>query len=44
VRVRDLDHLKPVVDRIRRGRPNGPTIITTRTVIVLGRTQSHARP
>jgi DNA-binding Lrp family transcriptional regulator len=44
VRVRDLDHLKTVVDRIRRGRPNGPTIITTRTVIVLGRTQSHARP
>jgi Lrp/AsnC family leucine-responsive transcriptional regulator len=39
VRVRDLDHLKTVVDRIRRGRPGGPTILTTRTVIVLSRTQ-----
>jgi Lrp/AsnC family leucine-responsive transcriptional regulator len=38
VRVRDLDHLKTVVDRIRRGRPGGPGILTTRTVIVLGRT------
>ncbi len=44
VRVRDLDHLKTVVDRIRRGRPNGPTILSTRTVIVLGRTQPNARP
>jgi Lrp/AsnC family transcriptional regulator, leucine-responsive regulatory protein len=44
VRVRDLDHLKTVVDRIRRGRPDGPTIITTRTVIVLGRTQGHPHP
>jgi Lrp/AsnC family transcriptional regulator, leucine-responsive regulatory protein len=40
VRVRDLEHLKTVVDRIRRGRPDGPTILTTRTVIVLGRTRS----
>jgi DNA-binding Lrp family transcriptional regulator len=43
VRVRDLDHLKTVVDRIRRGRPNGPTILSTRTIIVLGRTQSDSR-
>ncbi len=40
VRVRDLEHLKNVVDRIRRGRSGGPTILTTRTVIVLGRTRN----
>lgn len=39
VRVRDLEHLKAVVDRIRRGRRGGPRVITTRTVIVLGRTE-----
>ncbi len=38
VRVRDLDHLKNVVDRIRRGRRGGPRVLTTRTVIVLSRT------
>ncbi len=37
VRVRDLEHLKSVVDRIRRGRRGGPKVLTTRTVIVLGR-------
>ncbi|GAC1533921.1 MAG: Lrp/AsnC family transcriptional regulator [Marmoricola sp.] len=40
VRVRDLDHLKNVVDQIRRGRRGGPKVLTTRTVIVLGRTQT----
>jgi Lrp/AsnC family transcriptional regulator, leucine-responsive regulatory protein len=44
VRVRDLDHLKTVVDRIRRGRPGGPAILSTRTVIVLGRTRGDDRP
>jgi Lrp/AsnC family leucine-responsive transcriptional regulator len=39
VRVRDLEHLKGVVDRIRRGRRGGPKVIATRTVIVLGRTE-----
>ena len=39
VRVRDLEHLKGVVDRIRRGRRDGPKVVTTRTVIVLGRTE-----
>lgn len=39
VRVRDLEHLKAVVDRIRRGRRGGPKVTTTRTVIVLGRTE-----
>ena len=43
VRVRDLDHLKNVVDQIRRGRRGGPRVLTTRTVIVLGRTQSDPR-
>jgi DNA-binding Lrp family transcriptional regulator len=38
VRVRDLNHLKDVVDRIRRGRRGGPKVIATRTMIVLGRT------
>lgn len=42
VRVRDLEHLKGVVDRIRRGRRGGPKVITTRTVIVLGRRDSVA--
>ena len=39
VRVRDLNHLKTVVDTIRRGRRGGPKILTTRTVIVLGSSQ-----
>ncbi|HEY4093978.1 MAG TPA: Lrp/AsnC family transcriptional regulator [Baekduia sp.] len=42
VRVRDLEHLKSVVDRIRRGRRGGPKVIATRTVIVLGRTPGPA--
>lgn len=40
VRVRDLEHLKSVVDRIRRGVRGGPKVLTTRTVIVLGRTSA----
>jgi DNA-binding Lrp family transcriptional regulator len=40
VRVRDLEHLKDTVDRIRRGRRGGPKVLGTRTVIVLGRTPS----
>lgn len=40
VRVRELDDLKGVVDRIRRGRRGGPKVTATRTVIVLGRTES----
>lgn len=43
VRVRNLEHLKNVVDRIRRGRRDGPKVLTTRTVIVLGRTQPDQR-
>jgi Lrp/AsnC family leucine-responsive transcriptional regulator len=43
VRVRDLDHLKGVVDRIRRGRRGGPKVIATRTAIVLGRTEPTGR-
>lgn len=39
VRVRDLEHLKDVVDRIRRGRRGGAKIVATRTMIVLGRTE-----
>jgi Lrp/AsnC family leucine-responsive transcriptional regulator len=44
VRVRDLDHLKDVVDRIRRGRRGGPKIVATRTMIVLGRAESGGAP
>ena len=43
VRVRDLEHLRAVVDRIRRGRPGGPKVLTTRTVIVLGQTRPDPR-
>jgi DNA-binding Lrp family transcriptional regulator len=39
VRVRDLEHLKDLVDRIRRGRRGGPKVLGTRTAIVLGRTR-----
>jgi Lrp/AsnC family leucine-responsive transcriptional regulator len=43
VHVRDLEHLKNVVDRIRRGRRGGPKVLGTRTLIVLGRTRgAHA--
>lgn len=43
VHVRDLEHLKRVVDHIRQGRRGGPKVLTTRTVIVLGRTSRHDR-
>ena len=42
VRVRDLEHLKSVVDQIRRGRRGGPKVLTTRTIIVLGQTRAAA--
>jgi Lrp/AsnC family transcriptional regulator, leucine-responsive regulatory protein len=43
VRVRNLEHLKSVVDRIRRGRRGGPKVLTTRTIIVLGQNRAHGR-
>jgi Lrp/AsnC family leucine-responsive transcriptional regulator len=43
VRVRDLNHLKDVVDRIRRGRRGGAKVVATRTMIVLGRTDQPQR-
>lgn len=36
LRVRDVDHLKMVIDRIRRGRGGATKIIGTKTHIVLG--------
>jgi DNA-binding Lrp family transcriptional regulator len=36
LRVTDVDHLKRVIDRVRRGRPGGAKIIGTKTLIVLG--------
>lgn len=36
LRVKDVDHLKRVIDRVRRGRPSGAEIIGTKTLIVLG--------
>jgi Lrp/AsnC family leucine-responsive transcriptional regulator len=36
VRVANLKELKSVVDRIRRGLPDGPRVMETRTKIVLG--------
>ncbi|HEX7299220.1 MAG TPA: Lrp/AsnC family transcriptional regulator [Solirubrobacteraceae bacterium] len=39
LRVTDVDHLKRVIDRVRRGRPGGAKIIGTKTLIVLGMTK-----
>ena len=36
VRVTDVDHLKRVLDQVRRGRPGGAQILGTKTLIVLG--------
>jgi Lrp/AsnC family leucine-responsive transcriptional regulator len=36
LRVRDVDHLKRVLDRVRRGRRGSAKIINTKTLIVLG--------
>ncbi len=36
LRVSDVDHLKRTIDRLRRGRRSGATIIGTKTLIVLG--------
>jgi DNA-binding Lrp family transcriptional regulator len=36
LRVDDVDHLKRVIDRIRRGRRGGPKVVGTKTLIVLG--------
>lgn len=36
LRVRDVDHLKGVIDRVRRGRRGGAKITGTKTLIVLG--------
>ena len=36
LRVDDVDHLKRVIDRIRRGRRSGAKVIGTKTLIVLG--------
>ncbi len=35
VRVRDVEHLKSVIDRVRRGQRGGAKIIGTKTLIVL---------
>jgi DNA-binding Lrp family transcriptional regulator len=36
LRVDDVDHLKRVIDVIRRGRRGGATVVGTKTLIVLG--------
>jgi DNA-binding Lrp family transcriptional regulator len=36
LRVHDVDHLKRVIDRVRRGQRGSATIINTKTLIVLG--------
>jgi|SRR3954447_2159400 len=36
LRVRDVDHLKRVIDHIRRGRRGGAKLVGTKTLIVLG--------
>jgi Lrp/AsnC family transcriptional regulator, leucine-responsive regulatory protein len=42
LRVTDVDHLKRVIDRIRRGRRGGAKIINTKTLIVLGTSKGPA--
>jgi Lrp/AsnC family leucine-responsive transcriptional regulator len=42
VRVTDVDHLKQVINRVRRGTPGGAEIINTKTLIVLGSTAGAA--
>jgi DNA-binding Lrp family transcriptional regulator len=44
LRVRDVEHLKQVIDRIRRGRRGGAKIVGTKTLIVLGKSKGAARP
>ncbi len=39
LRVADVEHLKRVLDRIRRGNRRGAKIIGTKTLIVLGKTK-----
>jgi hypothetical protein len=36
LRVTDVDHLKRVIDRVRRGTRHGAKITETKTLIVLG--------
>jgi DNA-binding Lrp family transcriptional regulator len=42
LRVADVDHLKRVIDRVRRGRRGGAKIIGTKTLIVLGSSKGPA--
>jgi DNA-binding Lrp family transcriptional regulator len=42
LRVTDVDHLKRVIDRVRRGRRGGAKIIGTKTLIVLGTSKGPA--
>jgi Lrp/AsnC family transcriptional regulator, leucine-responsive regulatory protein len=43
LRVRDVDHLKQVIDRVRRGTKSGAKILNTKTLIVLGTRRGAAR-
>jgi DNA-binding Lrp family transcriptional regulator len=42
LRVRDVEHLKDVIDRVRRGTKTGAKILNTKTLIVLGSTAGKA--
>lgn len=42
LRVKDVEHLKRVIDQVRRGRRGGAKIVGTKTLIVLGRQQGPA--
>jgi Lrp/AsnC family transcriptional regulator, leucine-responsive regulatory protein len=44
VRVRDVEHLKSVIDRVRRGKRGGAKIIGTKTLIVLASRTGGAGP
>jgi Lrp/AsnC family transcriptional regulator, leucine-responsive regulatory protein len=44
LRVRDVDHLKNVIDRVRRRTKTGAKILNTKTLIVLGTTKGKGSP
>ncbi len=44
LRVTDVDHLKDVIDRIRKSRRGSAKVVGTKTLIVLGRSKGPARP
>jgi Lrp/AsnC family transcriptional regulator, leucine-responsive regulatory protein len=44
LRVRDVEHLKRVIDRVRRGTKTGAKVLNTKTLIVLGTSRGPGTP